>query len=93
VGASAAIAGVIGAYFVLLPRSKVLILVPVPISLVEVPAAFFLGMFGLVQFLNFVVLPAAARIDASPAAVLAALTLAFGCGVAVALARRRPVIW
>jgi membrane associated rhomboid family serine protease len=93
VGASAAIAGVIGAYFVLLPRSKVLLLVPIPLSLVEVPAAFFLAMFGLVQFLNFVVLPAAARLDSSPTAALAALALSFGCGAALAVSRRRPVIW
>jgi len=93
VGASAAIAGVIGAYFVLLPQSKVFMLVPLPFSLVEVPAAFYLAMFGVVQFLNFVVLPAAARLDSSPAAALAALAVAFGCGAAVAVSRRRPVIW
>jgi len=93
VGASAAIAGVIGAYFVLLPRSKVLMLVPVPIALVEVPAAFFLAMFGVLQFLNFVALPTAAHLDSSPPAALAGLAVAFGCGAAVSAVRRRPVIW
>jgi membrane associated rhomboid family serine protease len=93
VGASAAIAGVIGAYFVLLPQSKMLMLVPVPIALVEVPAAFFLAMFGALQFLNFVVLPTAARLDSAPTAALAGLALAFGCGALVSAVRRGPIVW
>ncbi len=93
IGASAAIAGVIGAYFVLLPRSKVLLLVPMPMSLVEVPAAFFLVTFGMLQFLNFVVLPAAARLEPSPSAALASLGAAFACGALVSALRRRPIVW
>ena len=44
VGASGAIAGVMGAYFVLYPRSRILTLVPIFffIQLIEVPAIFFL---------------------------------------------------
>ena len=45
VGASGAIAGVMGAYFVLFPRSRVLTLLPLFIfwELIEVPAILFLG--------------------------------------------------
>jgi membrane associated rhomboid family serine protease len=54
VGASGAIAGVMGAYFVMYPRSKIVTLVPFFffIQLVEVPAIFFLGIWFLMQFLS-----------------------------------------
>ena len=54
IGASGAIAGVMGAYFVLYPRAKVLVLVPifVFIHFVEVPAFVFLGIWFLFQFLS-----------------------------------------
>ena len=54
VGASGAIAGVLGAYFVLFPRARVLTLVPLFIffPLVEIPAFFFLGIWFLIQFLS-----------------------------------------
>ncbi|MCC7240511.1 MAG: rhomboid family intramembrane serine protease [Acidobacteria bacterium] len=52
VGASGAIAGVMGGYFVLYPQSRVLTLFPFPLMLFEVPAVFFLGLWFLVQFLN-----------------------------------------
>jgi membrane associated rhomboid family serine protease len=54
VGASGAIAGVMGAYFVLYPRSRIVTLVPIFlfIQLIEVPAIFFLGLWFLMQFLN-----------------------------------------
>src|SRR6266849_8269544 len=51
VGASGAIAGVLGAYFVLYPRSRIVTLVPLFfLQLVEVPAIFFLGIWFLMQF-------------------------------------------
>ena len=52
VGASGAIAGVMGAYFLLYPHSKVLTLIPIFIFplIVEVPAVVFLGIWFLVQF-------------------------------------------
>jgi membrane associated rhomboid family serine protease len=53
IGASGAIAGVMGAYFLLFPRSKVLTMVPIfffPL-LFELPAVFFLGYWVLIQFL------------------------------------------
>jgi membrane associated rhomboid family serine protease len=54
VGASGAIAGVMGAYFVLYPRSRIVTLVPIFffIQLIEVPAIFFLGIWFLMQFLS-----------------------------------------
>src|SRR5918996_1530099 len=54
VGASGAIAGVMGAYFVLYPRSRILTLVPIFffIQLIEVPAIFFLGLWFVMQFLS-----------------------------------------
>ncbi|HKY22168.1 MAG TPA: rhomboid family intramembrane serine protease [Vicinamibacterales bacterium] len=54
VGASGAIAGVMGAYFVMYPRSRVLALVPLFIiwELIEVPAILFLGIWFLMQFLS-----------------------------------------
>ena len=54
VGASGAIAGVMGAYFVLYPRSRILTLLPIIFffQLVEVPAIFFLGIWFLMQFLS-----------------------------------------
>ena len=51
VGASGAIAGVMGAYFVLYPHSRVLMWVPI-FFLFEVPAVFFLGFWFLTQLLS-----------------------------------------
>jgi membrane associated rhomboid family serine protease len=54
IGASGAIAGVMGAYFVLYPRSKILTLIPIffiPYFL-EIPAYFFLGIWFLIQFIS-----------------------------------------
>ncbi len=54
VGASGAIAGVMGAYFVLYPRSRIVTLLPlfIFIQVVEIPAVFFLGVWFLMQFLS-----------------------------------------
>ena len=54
VGASGAIAGVMGAYFVLYPRSRIVTLVPIFffIQILEVPAIFFLGIWFLIQFVS-----------------------------------------
>lgn len=52
IGASGAIAGVLGAYFLLYPRARVLTLIPLFIyfPVVEVSAFFFLGFWFLLQF-------------------------------------------
>jgi membrane associated rhomboid family serine protease len=54
IGASGAIAGVMGAYFVLYPRSKVLTLVTIIIfwEVVELPAVFLLGFWFLMQLFS-----------------------------------------
>lgn len=54
VGASGAIAGVMGAYFVLYPRSRIVTLIPLFFffQVVEVPAIFFLGIWFLMQFIS-----------------------------------------
>ena len=54
IGASGAIAGVMGAYFILHPRARILTLIPIffiPYFL-EIPAYFFLGFWFLLQFIN-----------------------------------------
>jgi rhomboid family protein len=53
VGASGAIAGVMGAYFVLYPQSRVLTLLPwIFIQVVEMPAIFLLGFWFLMQLFS-----------------------------------------
>jgi len=54
VGASGAIAGVMGAYFVLYPRSRIVTLVFVFffIQTIEIPAIAFLGVWFLMQFIS-----------------------------------------
>jgi membrane associated rhomboid family serine protease len=52
VGASGAIAGVLGGYFVLYPQSRVLTLFPFPVMLFEVPAFVFLGLWFLAQLVS-----------------------------------------
>jgi membrane associated rhomboid family serine protease len=54
IGASGAIGGVMGAYFVLYPRAKILALVPIVFffTLVQVPAYFFLGFWFVLQFFS-----------------------------------------
>jgi len=54
IGASGAIAGVMGAYFILHPRSKILTLIPIffiPYFL-EIPAFYFLGIWFVLQFIS-----------------------------------------
>jgi membrane associated rhomboid family serine protease len=54
IGASGAIAGVMGAYFVLYPHSRVLtvLFIFLFVDIVEVPAIFFLGIWFLMQFFS-----------------------------------------
>jgi rhomboid family protein len=53
IGASGAIAGVMGAYFVLYPHSRVLTLIPwIFIQIVELPAIFLLGFWFLMQLFS-----------------------------------------
>ena len=54
IGASGAIAGVMGAYFILYPGSRILTLIPILFIpwFVEIPAFFFLGIWFVLQFIN-----------------------------------------
>ncbi len=54
IGASGAIAGVMGAYFLLFPKSRILTLIPIIIIpwFVEIPAFIFLGIWFFMQILN-----------------------------------------
>src|SRR5437763_9113105 len=54
IGASGAIAGVMGAYFVLYPRSRVLTLIPLFIfwEIIELPATILLGFWFLMQLFS-----------------------------------------
>ncbi|MEN8142638.1 MAG: rhomboid family intramembrane serine protease [Thermodesulfobacteriota bacterium] len=54
VGASGAISGVLGAYFVLYPGAKILTLIPIFIIFytIEIPAFVFLGFWLVIQFLQ-----------------------------------------
>ena len=52
IGASGAVAGVLGAYLVLFPRARIFTLVPlfVFVQFIELPAVIFLGFWALIQF-------------------------------------------
>jgi hypothetical protein len=54
IGASGAIAGVLGAYFILFPKSRILTLIPLFVffPVVEISAFFFLGFWFLMQFVE-----------------------------------------
>jgi hypothetical protein len=54
IGASGAIAGVMGAYFILYPHARILTLIPILIFplFIEIPAFFFLGIWFLMQVLS-----------------------------------------
>ena len=54
IGASGAIAGVMGAYFILYPKAKILTLFPIFFFfyLLEIPAYVFLGFWFVIQFFN-----------------------------------------
>lgn len=54
IGASGAIAGILGAYFISYSRARILTLLPLPffVTLIEVPAFFFLPFWFILQLLN-----------------------------------------
>jgi len=89
VGASGAIAGVMGAYFVLYPKSRIVTLIPFFffVQIVEVPAIFFLGIWFLMQFLSGVGSIAA---SASGGVAFWAHVGGFVAGVGGVLVLRRP---
>ena len=91
IGASGAIAGVLGAYFVLYPNSRVLALVPLIIiwEIIEVPAILFLGLWFLMQFFYGVGSMAKAGVESGGVAFWAHIP-GFVVGMAGVLVLRKP---
>ena len=60
IGASGAIAGVMGAYFLLYPKSRILTLIPILFIpyFVELPAFVFMGIWFFIQFVSAAATPA-----------------------------------
>jgi membrane associated rhomboid family serine protease len=90
VGASGAVAGVMGAYFVMYPHSRIVTLVPfLFLQIIEVPAVFFLGIWFLMQFLSGV--GSIAQVEAGTGGVAFwAHVAGFAVGVLGGLLLRRP---
>jgi membrane associated rhomboid family serine protease len=93
IGASGAIAGVMGAYFVLFPRSRVLTLVvTLFIDIVEVPATLLLGFWFVLQLLNTSV--GAIAVTSGGSVAFAAHVAGFAAGAGgVFLFRKRRAEW
>jgi membrane associated rhomboid family serine protease len=92
IGASGAIAGVMGAYFVLFPKSRVLTLIPLIIiwDIIELPAVFLLGFWFLLQLLNAGSVTASA--NASGGVAFAAHVAGFVTGlIGVFVFRKREI--
>jgi len=93
VGASGAVAGVMGAYFVLYPHSRIVTLIPLFVffHVMEVPAIVFLGLWFVLQFVSGVGSIAAAT-GGEPAGGIAfwAHVAGFVAGVSGVLVFRRP---
>jgi membrane associated rhomboid family serine protease len=91
VGASGAIAGVMGAYLVLYPHSRVLMLFPFPLFLFELPAVVFLGIWFFIQFLNGInQLPVFERNAISGGVAFVAHVMGFVAGLILVFIMRRP---
>lgn len=91
VGASGAIAGVMGGYLVLYPHSRVLMLFPFPVFLFELPAVVFLAMWFLVQFLNGIAqLPVFEQDAISGGVAFWAHVMGFVMGVILVVFMKRP---
>jgi membrane associated rhomboid family serine protease len=90
IGASGAIAGVMGAYFVLYPRSRVLTLIPwIFIQVVELPATILLGFWFLMQLVNAGAIAATASMRGSGGVAFAAHVAGFVVGAAAIFVFRR----
>ena len=97
IGASGAIAGVMGAYLVLYPRSRVLTLVPLIIffEIVELPAVFLLGFWFLMQLFSAGAIAVTANSESGGVAFMAHVAgfVAGLAGVFVFRKPRRPDAW
>ena len=91
VGASGAVAGVMGAYFVLYPKSRVLTLFPFPLTLIEIPAVYLLGLWFVMQFVNgLTTLAPPAEGQFAGGIAFWAHIAGFGAGVLLIFLFRRP---
>ena len=82
IGASGAIAGVMGAYFVLYPHSRVLTLIPwIFIQIVELPAIMLLGFWFLMQLFSAGTLAVTANTHGGGGVAFAAHVSGFVAGV------------
>ena len=92
VGASGAVAGVMGAYFVLYPHSRIVTLVPlfVFIQVMEVPAILFLGFWFVLQFVSGVGSIASAAAEPAGGIAFWAHIAGFVAGVSGVLVFKRP---
>ena len=89
IGTSGAVSGVLGAYFVLYPRSRILVFFPLPLTLHELPAAFFLGVWFLLQFVTLAAQAGSATHPAGIPPGLAAHAVGLATGALLCLALRR----
>lgn len=92
VGASGAVAGVMGAYFVLYPQSRILTLLPIFIfwQLIEVRAIVFLGLWFALQFVSGVGSLLAVRPHGVGGIAFWAHVAGFAAGAALVFVFRRP---
>jgi membrane associated rhomboid family serine protease len=82
-GAAGGVTAVMGSYLMLLPQSRVYMLVPVPPVLVEVPALFFLAIWVALHLPRFIAYPRSAWM----------FGLAFVIGAVVARLMRPRMRW
>ena len=92
IGASGAIAGVMGAYFVLYPHSRVLTMIPwIFFHVVEMPAIFLLGFWFLMQLFSAGAIAATASSHGQGGVAFMAHVAGFAMGaIAIFLFRKRP---
>jgi membrane associated rhomboid family serine protease len=97
IGASGAIAGVMGAYFVLYPHSRVLTLIPLLfyVEIVELPAVFLLGFWFVLQLFSAGAIAVTANVASGGIAFVAHVVgfVAGLAGVFVFRKRRRTSEW
>ena len=91
IGASGAIAGIMGAYFVLYPRSRVLTLIPLVIfwEVIELPATMLLGFWFLMQLFSAGAIAVTSTTGGGGVAFMAHVA-GFLCGAAGIFLFRQP---
>jgi rhomboid family protein len=93
IGASGAIAGVMGGYFVLYPHSRVLTLIPwIFLQIIEVPAIILLGFWFLMQFISAGAIAVTANTHGGGGVAFAAHVAGFIVGVLGVFVFRKPLV-